>query len=247
MTSKPMRDAADLEFARAASGDAPVPDGAMLNVGSGPSAAGGWINIDGSWQARLAGHPWVARAVSAALGIEAGHWPPAVKYRNVKRGLGYGDGSVAVVYASHLLEHLYRNEARALLRDARRTLKPGGVCRVVVPDVAAIVAWYLAHQREPAAQKKQASSDLLMGMMLLRSERARGSGLLGAVRHWTDLHEHKWMYDQEGLVALFAEAGFADPTPRGYLESAIDRDLLAQVEHADRVCNGAGICVEARK
>jgi predicted SAM-dependent methyltransferase len=185
--------------------------------------------------------------VSALLGVEAGHWPQGVRYRNVKRGLGYGDGSISVVYASHLLEHLYRDEALGLLRDIRRALKPGGVCRVVVPDVAAIVGWYLAHQREPAAQNKQPSSDLLMGMMLLRPERSRGRGVLGVVRRWTDLHEHKWMYDQEGLIKLFAEAGFANPSPRGYLESAIDRDLLAQVEQADRVCNGAGVCVEARR
>lgn len=224
-----------------------VPDGPRLNVGSGPSAADGWISIDGSWQARLAGHRWLARAASRLFGIEIGHWPRGITYRNVKRGLGCAEGSVAIVYASHLIEHLHREEALAFLSDVRTALLPGGVCRIVVPDVAAIVGWYLAHQREPAAQKKQASSDLLMSMMLLRRERPRGGGLVGFVRRWTDLHEHKWMYDQEGLVALFAEAGFADPAPRHYLDSAIDRDVLAQVEQADRVCNGAGVCVEARR
>jgi len=247
MTARTMREVGDDARAGSAAADRAVPDGPLLNVGSGPAAAAGWVNMDGSWQARLAGHPLVARLVSAVLGVEVGHWPRAVIYRNVKRGLGYADGSVAAVYASHLVEHLYRDEALALLRDARRALKPGGVCRVVVPDVAAIVGWYLANQREPAAQKTQPSSDLLMGMMLLRPARPRGRGLLGLVRQWTDLHEHKWMYDEEGLAALFAEAGFRDPSPRGYLESAIDRDLLAQVEQADRVCNGAGVCVEARR
>ena len=134
-----------------------------------------------------------------------------------------------------------------MLRDARRALKPGGVCRVVVPDVAAIVGWYLANQREPAAQKKQPSSDLLMGMMLLRPERPRGRGLLGLVRQWTDLHEHKWMYDEEGLRRSSPRRGSAIRRRARYLESAIDRELLAQVEHADRVCNGAGVCVEARR
>ena len=247
MTTKTMREAGEKTRAPSTAVDSPVPDGPMLNVGSGPAAAAGWINMDGSWQARLAGHPLAARLISAMLGVEVGHWPAAVQYRNVKRGLGYGDGSVAVVYASHLIEHLYRDEALALLLDARRALKPGGVCRVVVPDVAAIVGWYLANQREPAARKKQPSSDLLMGLMLLRPPRSRGRGLLGFVRQWTDLHEHKWMYDEEGLAALFAEAGFGDPSPRAYLESAIDRELLAQVEQADRVCNGAGVCVEARR
>jgi predicted SAM-dependent methyltransferase len=226
--------------------EAALPDGPMLNVGSGPAAAAGWVNIDGSWQARLAGHRWLARAISKMLGVEVGHWPPGVQYRNVKQGLGYEDGSVAAVYASHLVEHLYREEALTLLREIRRVLKPGGVCRIVVPDVAAIVGWYLANRREPAAQKQQPSSDLLMGMMLLRPARPRGRGLLGLVRQWTDLHEHKWMYDEEGLLALFAEAGFTDAQPRAFLSSAMSRDLLSQVEQADRVVNGAGVCVEGR-
>lgn len=233
--------------APAVSVDDAVPDGPMLNVGSGPVAGDGWVNIDGSWQARLAGHPWLARALSSLLAVEVGRWPRGVQYRNVKRGLGYRDGSVAVIYASHLIEHLYREEAVTFLRGVRQALMPGGVCRIVVPDLGAIVGWYLAHQRESAGQKKQPSSDLLMGMMLLRPDRRRGNGVLGVVRQWTDLHEHKWMYDQEGLLALFADAGFADAQPRTYLESVIARELLAQVEHADRVCNGAGVCVEARR
>jgi hypothetical protein len=121
------------------------------------------------------------------------------------------------------------------------------VCRIVVPDVAAIVGWYLAHQREPAGQRTQSSSDLLRGLMLLRPERRSGAGLVGLVRQWSDLHEHKWMYDQQGLLALVAEAGFIDVSPRGYLDSVIPRDILAEVERADRICNGAGVCVEARK
>ena len=224
-----------------------VPDGLRLNVGSGPASAAAWISIDGSWQARLAGHRWLARAASRLFGIEIGHWPQGIKYRNVRGGLGYDDGSIAVVYASHLLEHLYRQDAVRFLRDVRRALLPGGVCRIVVPDVAAIVGWYLAHQREPAEQRTQSSSDLLMGLLLLRPDRAKGSGILALVRQWADLHEHKWMYDQEGLLALVGEAGFTDVSPRGYLDSVIPRDILAQVERADRVCGGAGVCVEARK
>ena len=226
---------------------AAAPEGPRLNVGSGPATAAGWTSVDGSWQARLAGHRWLARAASRLLGVEIGHWPQGITYRNIKRGLGCDDESVAVVYASHLVEHLYREDALRFLRDVRRALVPGGVCRIVVPDVAAIVGWYLANQREPAEQRKQPSSDLLMGMMLLRPDRPRGRGLIGLVRQWSDLHEHKWMYDQEGLLALVKEAGFADVSPRGYLDSVVAREILAQVERADRLCDGAGVCVEARK
>ena len=225
-----------------------VPAGPMINAGSGPADPRPWINIDGSWQARLAGHRWLARAGSRLLGTDVGHWPGGVRYRDVRRGLGYPDGSVAVVYASHMLEHLYRDEALRFLEDVHRALMPDGVCRIVVPDVEQIVHWYLAHQREPIETRRESSSDVLMGLMLLRPKRAgNGSGPLRFARRLADLHEHKWMYDREGLVALFREAGFRGPSPRAFLDSAIPRAALEQVEQRERVEGGAGVCVESRK
>jgi predicted SAM-dependent methyltransferase len=225
-----------------------LPAGPWLNVGSGPSNPPAWINFDGSWQARLAGRPWLASVGRRALGVELGHWPKGVRHCDIRRGLPFDDRSVAVVYASHVLEHLHRADTVRFLAHVRALLQPGGVCRVVVPDVQAIVRWYLANRDEPASQKTISSSDLLMGMMMLRTPDAgEGNRLLRAVRRAADLHEHKWMYDQEGLQAVFAEAGFAQPEPRPYLDSAIPREPLEQVEHADRLCNGAGVCVEAVK
>ena len=225
-----------------------IPSGPWLNIGSGPSSPPAWVNFDGSWQARLAGHPWLATLGRRALGVEIGHWPTGVRHRDIRRGLPFDENSVAVVYASHVLEHLHRADTVRFLMHVRGLLKPGGVCRVVVPDVQAIVRWYLATREEPPAQTQMSSSDLLMGMMMLRAPDARsGNRLLGAVRRAADLHEHKWMYDQEGLQAVFAEAGFAEPAARHYLESVIPREPLEQVERADRLCDGAGVCVEAIK
>jgi SAM-dependent methyltransferase len=225
-----------------------VPAGPMVNAGSGPADPEPWINIDGSWQARLAGHRWLARAGSRLLGIDVGHWPRGVKYRDVRQGLGYPEGSLAVVYASHMLEHLYRDEALRFLQDAHGALMPDGVCRIVVPDVEQIVHWYLAHQREPVETRREPSSDMLMGLMLLRSRSVgRGPIPLRLARRLSDLHEHKWMYDREGLIALFREAGFRCPMARAFLDSAIPRAALEQVEQRDRVEDGAGVCVESRK
>ena len=227
---------------------AAIPTGPWLNIGSGPSNPHAWINFDGSWQARLAGYPWLAHIGRRVLGVEIGHWPTGVLHRDIRRGLPYAHDSVAVVYASHVLEHLHRGDTVRFLTHVRQLLKPGGVCRVVVPDVRAIVTWYLANRDEPAAQKTRSSSDLLMGMLMLRAPDAHaGNPVLGLVRRAADLHEHKWMYDQEGLQAVFEEAGFTRPAARGYLESAIPCEPLEQVERADRVCGGAGVCVEAIK
>ena len=221
-------------------------EGLRLNVGSGPHAPDGWVSLDGSWQAWLAGHPFLAGIGARVTGVELGHWPAGVRYHDVRRGLPFADARVSVVYASHLVEHLHRDEALALLRDARRVLVPGGICRAVVPDVEAIVHWYLAHQKEPIETHRETSSDLLMGMLQLRPRTSgRDAGLVGRVRRAVGRHEHKWMYDRDGLLALFAEAGFSRPTAKGFLDSDIPRDALAAVERADRVTDGAGVVVEA--
>jgi hypothetical protein len=86
-----------------------------------------------------------------------------------------------------------------------------------------------------------------MGMLHVRPRSGHaGRGIVGWVRRFADLHEHKWMYDREGLRALFREAGFPNPEAREFLDSDIPRAALEQVEHASRVSNGAGVCVEAR-
>jgi len=184
--------------------------------------------------------------ISKVLKKQAGAWSGRVTYWNGRRGIPYESDSVAVVYASHLLEHLYRDDALALLRDALRALRPEGVCRVIVPDVAAIVRWYLEHRRQNP-RPAEASSEVLNDLLGLRMRSASGQGLLGFYRRWTDLDEHKWMYDEEGLMALFREAGFSRPVPRDYLESDIPRDSLARVEKRERIADGSGVCVESRK
>ena len=48
-----------------------------------------------------------------------------------------------VVYSSHVLEHFSLQEAAFLMREARRVLKPGGVIRIVVPDLEETAREYL--------------------------------------------------------------------------------------------------------
>lgn len=217
-----------------------------MNLGSGQTDAEGWVHLDGSWQTRLSRRPWLGRLSSRLLERQAVTWSPRVSYWNARRGIPYESDSVAVVYASHLVEHLYRDEALSLVRDALRVLRPDGVCRVIVPDVAAIVRWYLEH-RQQDPRPAEAASDVLNDLLGLRMRSGPERALLGFYRRWTDLGQHKWMYDEEGPMALLREAGFTRPVARGYLESDIPRDLLARVEKRERVVDGAGVCVESRK
>lgn len=207
----------------------------------------GWTSIDGSWQARLAGRPVVARLVSRLTGREVGHWPEGIECLDVRRGLPFADDTVSVVYSSHMIEHLFRDEAVALLREVRRVLAPEGICRVVVPDLRSMVRWYVESNAGVPANGDGSRSDTLMKMLGVSSMSVPPRSMLGVYRRFTDFERHKWMYDEQGLAALFRESGFDRPRTQRSLESEIPRELLGAVENPDRIQGGAGICMEARK
>jgi predicted SAM-dependent methyltransferase len=65
----------------------------------------------------------------------------------------FGDGSVAEVYASHVLEHLgYQHELHAVLAGVRRILKPNGCLRISVPDLDVLCRMFIHPQLPPEAR-----------------------------------------------------------------------------------------------
>jgi predicted SAM-dependent methyltransferase len=212
-----------------------------LHLGCGLTAPAGWLNVDGSPQVTLARHPWLKRLLVAARLVTpqqaAVPWSDRVVRMDLTRPLPLPDGRFAAVYSSHLLEHLYRDEALALLRESLRVLKPGGVCRAVVPDLDALFARY----RDARSANDPEAADALMGAMLVH-DRARHRGLRGAYYRATAMHQHKWMYDAASLARMFEAAGYADVRPAGFLDSRIAR--IAEVEDAGRILGGEGVAVE---
>lgn len=66
-----------------------------------------------------------------------------VKYHNIKNKLPFSDSSIDVIYHSHVLEHLNKEEADKFIKDCFRVLKPGGIMRIVVPDLERIAREYI--------------------------------------------------------------------------------------------------------
>lgn len=106
----------------------------LLNVGCGRQFHADWENID-------------LESVS-----------PEVKAHDVTRGLPYANDSFDAVYHSHILEHLKPSEGRQLLNECLRVLKPGGVLRIVVPDLERIATLYL--QMHKQAMRGDAQSEI---------------------------------------------------------------------------------------
>lgn len=91
----------------------------LVNIGCGNVFHPDWTNLDAVSQSHL------------------------VVQHDVRSGLPFADSSVAAVYSSHLIEHLRPEDAEALLLEILRVIQPGGVVRLVVPDLELLTKQYL--------------------------------------------------------------------------------------------------------
>jgi predicted SAM-dependent methyltransferase len=95
--------------------------GLLVNVGCGPFGEEGWVNLD------LVAAPGVTMRVDC------------------RRGLPLGDGAARGIHVEHYFEHLEPTTERPrFLAECRRCLEPGGILRIIVPDMRKYVTAYLA-------------------------------------------------------------------------------------------------------
>jgi SAM-dependent methyltransferase len=223
-----------------------------LHLGCWKQTPEGWINSDGSWNAWISKHTVLRKIVQLfrlAPKDQAGaDWGRNVLVHDVRKPLPFPDGSLRVVYASHLLEHLHFEEGQRLLRECHRVLKPGGVVRMVVPDLRVIMRDYLDGKADEAPYGDRVTptaADLVNHRLMYRPlAPARGSLPYRIYSALTDFHSHKWMYDSDSLVYHLEQAGFTEVAIRPYLDSRIDG--IEQVEIERRVVLG-GIAGEGVK
>jgi SAM-dependent methyltransferase len=171
-----------------------------VNLGCGSSTAPGWINLDNSPGARLAKHPrlrwalWKFRILSDAH--YAVPWPSDLIIHDLTKPLPFSNNEIDFVYSSHALEHLYPADGARLIADAFRVLKPGGMIRIVVPDLYYGVSRYIA-MRDAASEDATAAAILLNWLQLSKPGHR---------------DPHLWMYDAASLTDLLRSSGFVEVT-----------------------------------
>jgi predicted SAM-dependent methyltransferase len=175
--------------------------GLSVNVGAGPFGQEGWTNID--------------------MGM----------YKNIsfqydcRKKLPFRDGTVDRIRCEHVFEHLHkREEAPAFLGECLRCLRPGGVLRVIVPDLQLFIE---AYQADTPEAWKQLGYDL--------------DQLPGGLRTPMDIlnytfrqnGEHKYAYDFLTLKLGLENAGFTRITKMSWGRS-LDPLLQADQENHKR-------------
>lgn len=100
---------------------------------------------------------------------------PAVKHANLLGRLPIGNASADLVYSSHFLEHIPSEHVASFLLECRRILKPGGVLRLVVPDLENLCRTYLHHRDQGEHDK----ADFVVLELLDQCVRRKSGGELG--------------------------------------------------------------------
>lgn len=119
--------------------------------------------------------------------------------RDLVKGIPAADNSLEVIYHSHLLEHLSYAEGISFIKACYRVLQPGGIMRVLVPDLELWSRNYIdnnqfffdEYRRGGLADDKELYP-------------TKGSIFMGMLHN----HGHKMGYDFETLSHVLMTAGF---------------------------------------
>ena len=182
-----------------------------LHIGCGKGNLSGWINIDVD---------------------------PAPLALNVLWGLPFGDRSASHVFVSHMLEHLFfPRDVRFFLAELRRVLAPGGVVRIVVPDIEQCIDAYSSNDRVFFASRRETwdwwpeNATRLEDFLAYAGAGAEPAYLFEA---------HKYGYDFETLAKVLGEAGFERVRQSAFMASddpalrVDDVSSVAQARYGDR-------------
>lgn len=178
-----------------------VDQGLYVQYGCGNCAPIGWLNFDASARLRLERIPWIRAAIGRSVGLL---FPLNVCFGDIVRGLPVPEGSASGVYCSHVLEHLAHEDLPLALRNTHRVLRPGGIFRLVVPDLQ----WRAARYVTSVANGNPFAADEFIGSANL-GKRARPKDIISFAREYFGRSAHLWMYDFPCLKGKLEETGFS--------------------------------------
>lgn len=210
----------------------------VLNLGCGYQTSDRCTNIDWSIPVRLKGSRVGRRLAPLLLGGDRyaayQQMSDNVMRHDLRKGIPFPDASADAVYHSHVLEHIDREAVPGFLAEVHRVLKPGGVHRIVVPDLELQARSYLETLEKSLAggdnlEPHEESVHVLIEQ-LVRKE-AWGTSQRKPARRWLENRvlgdarsrgeTHQWMWDRVTLPAELLRAGFRNPQIVSNTESRI--------------------------
>ena len=185
-----------------------------------------------------------------------------IMVHDLAKGIPFDSDSIDVVYHSHVLEHLDRDVAGKFLMEIHRVLKPGGILRIVVPDLEKACRSYIEHIASCETDPSESiNHDSYIALLLEQSVRKEAFGtsrqkplrrfvenlVLGDARRRGE--NHLWMYDRISLKVKLTNTGYKEVHVQNYNTSLVPNWTeygLDADEHGEQY-KPESLYVEARK
>lgn len=129
---------------------------------------------------------------------------PDILNIDIKKKLPFEDSSLKVVYHSQVLEHLTKEEGAFFINECYRILEPGGILRVVVPDLENIVREYLRLLELSRADNSNENMENYHWILLElfdQVSRNKSTGEMGKYLSRTDLRNQDYLISRLGYTA----------------------------------------------
>lgn len=206
-----------------------------VQFGCGLVCPDGWQNFD------VSPTMLVSRIPFASLLLRLPPWNPKVKYGDIVQGLPVPDGCAVRIYSDQVLEHLVLSDFRIALRNIHRVLKPGGVFRFFMPDIAYRIKTYIddTQRGDPAAMH-----EFIIGTGMGLTTRRRG--ILGRIRYALGNSRHQWGWDEASVRKELEEAGFKDIRRIHYRDSG-DAMFTAIEDYSELKESNKALGMEAKR
>lgn len=101
---------------------------------------------------------------------------PGVIAHNLLSGIPFADASFRVVYHSHVLEHFPKAKAKEFLSECYRVLEPGGIIRVVIPDLEQIARNYITFLEQSLSGNEEARKKYEWTVIEMLDQMVRNEG-----------------------------------------------------------------------
>jgi len=198
-----------------------------LQYGCGLSNPIGWENYDSSPTLRIQRTPIIGKIMKSSLNVV---FPKNIKYGDIVNGLNVSKNTYDGIYCSHVLEHLSYFDLKKALHNTYEYLKPGGIFRMVLPDLEILCREYVneVNKKNPKSSLRF-MNDSLLGV----TERKRG--LKQIITNMLGNSKHLWMWDYYSLSEELREVGFSDIRRCKFNDS--NDEMFLRVEEKDRFRN----------
>jgi hypothetical protein len=220
-----------------------MPDPIRVHFGCGNSIGASWMNFDVSPMLKVERIPLIGPLLHKAVGGGT-PFPREVIYGNISEKVLVPEGTAQAAYASHVLEHLTLEEAKRAIQNTFRMLAPGGVFRVIVPNLRTRAERYL---QDLDAGDPEAASNFMRYSLLGLEQRPRG--LIRTLRRAFSGTPHLWMWDTVSMGAELERAGFVEVRECKFGDAADPafRELENEARFVDTTLQRPECAMEGRK